>query len=93
MPEDWPWEEAKKTFAERDVTPADQIQVGSLLFYPREAACQWRRSLFFYRSLQLEWETPDVEGLVEFLVKEKGLQVSIFTLRTSTARSYGTNYQ
>ncbi|KAH8994316.1 PIN domain-like protein [Lactarius hatsudake] len=46
VPEEWPWEEAKKVFAEPDVTPADQIQ--------------------------LEWETPNVEGLVEFLVKEKG---------------------
>jgi len=46
VPEEWPWEEAKKVFAQPDVTPADQIQ--------------------------LEWETPNVEGLVEFLVKEKG---------------------
>ncbi|KAI9443453.1 PIN domain-like protein [Lactarius indigo] len=46
VPEEWPWEEAKKVFAEPDVTPADQIQ--------------------------LEWETPNVEGLVDFLVKEKG---------------------
>lgn len=46
VPEEWPWEEAKKVFAEPDVTPADQIQ--------------------------LEWETPNVDGLVEFLVKEKG---------------------
>ncbi|KAH9045050.1 PIN domain-like protein [Lactarius hengduanensis] len=46
VPEEWPWEEAKKVFAEPDVTPADQIQ--------------------------LEWEAPNVDGLVEFLVKEKG---------------------
>ncbi|KAH9080245.1 PIN domain-like protein [Lactarius deliciosus] len=46
VPEEWPWEEAKKVFAKPDVTPADQIQ--------------------------LEWETPNVDGLVEFLVKEKG---------------------
>ncbi|KAH9038247.1 PIN domain-like protein [Lactarius pseudohatsudake] len=46
VPEEWPWEEAKKVFAEPDVTPADQIQ--------------------------LEWVAPNVDGLVEFLVKEKG---------------------
>ncbi|KAN0124674.1 PIN domain-like protein [Lactarius tabidus] len=46
VPDEWPWEEAKKIFAEPDVTPADQIQ--------------------------LDWEAPDVEGLVDFLVKEKG---------------------
>ena len=27
VPDEWPWEEAKKIFAEPDVTPADQIQV------------------------------------------------------------------
>ncbi|KAI0301139.1 PIN domain-like protein [Multifurca ochricompacta] len=46
VPEEWPWEEAKKIFEEPDVTPADQVE--------------------------LEWETPDVEGLVDFLVKDKG---------------------
>ena len=30
VPEEWPWEEAKKVFAEPDVTPADQIQVCQL---------------------------------------------------------------
>ena len=35
VPEEWPWQEAKKVFAEPDVTPADQIQVRRLcsLFY------------------------------------------------------------
>ncbi|KAI9465016.1 PIN domain-like protein [Lactarius psammicola] len=74
VPEEWPWEEAKKVFAEPDVTPADQIQVRRLSFtrvpLTKQAAayemiCSLERS-------QLEWETPDVEGLVEFLVKEKG---------------------
>jgi len=46
VPDEWPWEEAKKIFAQPDVTPSDQIE--------------------------LEWSTPDVEGLVDFLVKEKG---------------------
>jgi len=46
IPEEWPWEEAKKLFENPDVTPADQID--------------------------LEWKEPDVEGLVDFLVREKG---------------------
>ncbi|KAL7279870.1 hypothetical protein ACG7TL_006279 [Trametes sanguinea] len=46
IPEEWPWEEAKKVFEKPDVTPADE--------------------------LELEWKSPDVEGLVDFLVKEKG---------------------
>lgn len=27
IPEEWPWEEAKKVFETPDVTPADQIEV------------------------------------------------------------------
>jgi flap endonuclease-1 len=33
VPEEWPWEEAKKVFEEPEVIPADQIQVrGSFRF-------------------------------------------------------------
>ncbi|KAF9778066.1 PIN domain-like protein [Thelephora terrestris] len=46
IPEEWPWEEAKKLFEKPDITPADEID--------------------------LEWKEPDVEGLVEFLVRDKG---------------------
>ncbi|PCH40181.1 PIN domain-like protein [Wolfiporia cocos MD-104 SS10] len=46
IPEEYPWEAAKKVFEKPDVTPADQIDV--------------------------EWKAPDVEGLVQFLVTEKG---------------------
>ncbi|KXN83368.1 Flap endonuclease 1 [Leucoagaricus sp. SymC.cos] len=46
IPEDWPWEEAKKLFEQPDVVPADQVE--------------------------LEWKNPDVDGLVQFLVTEKG---------------------
>ncbi|KAK7677732.1 Flap endonuclease 1-A [Cerrena zonata] len=46
IPEEWPWEQAKKVFETPDVTPADQIE--------------------------LDWKNPDVDGLVQFLVTEKG---------------------
>jgi len=46
VPEEWPWEEAKKVFEQPDVTPAAE--------------------------LELEWKHPDVDGLVQFLVTEKG---------------------
>ncbi|KAF8994488.1 PIN domain-like protein [Cyathus striatus] len=46
IPEEWPWEEAKKLFEKPDVTPANEIE--------------------------LEWTNPDVDGLVQFLVTEKG---------------------
>ncbi|ESK93181.1 dna-repair protein rad2 [Moniliophthora roreri MCA 2997] len=46
VPEDWPWEDAKRLFEKPDVTPADQVE--------------------------LEWSNPDIDGLVQFLVNEKG---------------------
>ncbi|KAI6113994.1 PIN domain-like protein [Pisolithus sp. B1] len=46
VPEDWPWEEAKKLFENPDVIPASEVE--------------------------LEWKNPDIEGLVQFLVTEKG---------------------
>ncbi|KAF8206535.1 PIN domain-like protein [Mycena galopus ATCC 62051] len=46
VPEEWPWEDAKKVFEKPDVTPADEVE--------------------------LEWTNPDVDGLVQFLVTEKG---------------------
>lgn len=46
IPDEWPWEEAKKIFQNPDVTPADE--------------------------LELEWKNPDIDGLIQFLVTEKG---------------------
>ncbi|KAI0338999.1 PIN domain-like protein [Trametopsis cervina] len=46
VPEEWPWEDAKRVFEKPDVKPADEIEV--------------------------EWKNPDIEGLVDFLVREKG---------------------
>jgi len=46
VPEEWPWQEAKKLFMKPDVLPASEVE--------------------------LEWKGPDVEGLVKFLVVEKG---------------------
>ncbi|OAX41669.1 PIN domain-like protein [Rhizopogon vinicolor AM-OR11-026] len=46
VPEEWPWEEAKKLFEHPDVLPASEVE--------------------------LEWKNPDVDGLVQFLVTEKG---------------------
>lgn len=52
MPDEWPWEEAKKLFEKPDVTPASEVEA--------------------------EWKGPDVEGLVEFLVKQKGFKYVLF---------------
>ncbi|THH09535.1 hypothetical protein EW145_g1951 [Phellinidium pouzarii] len=46
VPEDWPWEAAKKVFEKPDVLPADEVE--------------------------LEWKAPDIDGLIQFLVTEKG---------------------
>lgn len=63
VPEEWPWEEAKKLFQKPDVTPSDEIEV-------RNPRLRIARAHFF----QVEWNNPDVEGLVQFLVNEKGFQ-------------------
>jgi flap endonuclease-1 len=37
-------------------------------------------------ELKLEWKKPDVEGLIEFLVKEKGFELSDFFSRLTDAK-------
>jgi len=34
IPEDWPWEEAKKLFENPDVIPAEEVEVGCHAFFP-----------------------------------------------------------
>ncbi|KAF7327502.1 Flap endonuclease 1 [Mycena kentingensis (nom. inval.)] len=46
VPDEWPWEEAKRLFETPDVTPAEEVE--------------------------LEWSLPDLDGLLQFLVVEKG---------------------
>lgn len=70
IPDEWDWESAKKIFEEPDVLPADEVEVqllGDFLLFLHVA-------LTDLVSFQLEWKNPDVEGLVEFLVKEKGFK-------------------
>ncbi|KAJ7219904.1 flap endonuclease 1 [Mycena pura] len=63
VPEEWPWEEAKKLFEHPDVIPADELEVWFETVLHREYSID---------DIQLEWTNPDVEGLVQFLVVEKG---------------------
>ncbi|KAI8898671.1 PIN domain-like protein [Globomyces pollinis-pini] len=46
IPDDWPFEEARRLFKTPDVTPAD--------------------------SVELKWKQPDEEGIIQYLVTEKG---------------------
>lgn len=70
VPENWLWEEAKKLFETPDVTPASEIEV-------RATPCllvlagSWE---VISVALQLEWRAPDVDGLVDFLVRDKGFK-------------------
>ena len=66
VPEEWPWQDAKKLFEKPDVLPASEVQVNTPLSdcLPRAHGV----------TLQLEWNDPDVEGLVQFLVTEKGFK-------------------
>lgn len=66
VPEYWPWEEAKELFMKPNVTPADELEVSgssSTATFP-----------VLQKFLQLIWEAPDVEGLVDFLAKDKGFK-------------------
>lgn len=67
VPEEWPWQEAKKLFEKPDVLPASEVEVNPHfpnLCVPRAHGITW----------QLEWKGPDMEGLVQFLVVEKGFK-------------------
>ncbi|CAI5755822.1 unnamed protein product [Candida verbasci] len=46
VPENWPFNEARKLFMDPDITPGEKIK--------------------------LTWKEPDVNGLIEFMVKQKG---------------------
>lgn len=60
IPEYWPWEEAKKLFITPDVTKGDDLDVGA--------------ETPLWLTHQIDWKAPDEEGLVEFLVREKGFK-------------------
>ena len=66
VPVDWPWQDAKKLFEKPDVLPADEVEV--ITSY----CASW--SLVVDVGFQLDWKAPDVEGLVEFLVTQKGFK-------------------
>ena len=67
IPDEWPFEAAKELFMKPDVTPADELEVRVLLINLKSAT-------ILKHSIQLDWKSPDVEGLVDFLVKEKGFK-------------------
>lgn len=62
IPDDWPWQEARELFKHPDVTPATEVDVSHP---PRPLASQ-------LTCPQFKWEAPDVDGLIQFLVTEKG---------------------
>lgn len=63
IPEHWPWEEAKKLFITPDVVKGDELEVG------------WRSEYSAARANnQVEWKAPDVDGLVDFLCRDKGFK-------------------
>ncbi|KAG9315948.1 PIN domain-like protein [Chiua virens] len=66
VPEEWPWQDAKKLFEKPDVLPASEVEVDEIptSFIVRAGLTD--------ATCQLEWKNPDVEGLVQFLVVEKG---------------------
>ena len=67
IPDEWPFEAAKELFMKPDVTPADELEVRVLLINLKGA-------MILKHRIQLDWKSPDLEGLVDFLVKEKGFK-------------------
>ena len=65
IPEHWPWEEAKRLFITPDVVKGDDLEVGHLVRIG---------SALSSVGIQLEWKAPDVDGLVEFLCRDKGFK-------------------
>lgn len=56
-------------FLKPEVLPADEVDVRASLSLVRN-----RPSTDSGRYVQLEWKNPDVNGLVQFLVTEKGFK-------------------
>ncbi len=85
IPEDWPYADARRLFAEPDVTDAANV----------EASCRGRRDgtstgskpteRLLTPPAQLQWKRPDEAGMVEFLVKEKGFRYAQASAPSSTA--------
>jgi len=73
-PEDWPYEEAKQLFLKPSVKPSSEIDVSSpFSISPLNLASDDATDIDAGRVFsQLKWEEPNVEGLVDFLVRDKG---------------------
>ena len=86
IPEHWPYKEARELFLNPNVTDPTTIEVQkdvliaylslvTNIFSRTGLETNSRYFFFFFGSfirLQIKWEAPDVEGLVEFLVRDKG---------------------
>lgn len=76
VPDDWPWEEARQLFLKPNVTKGEDVEVRRPSF--RSAALRFSPKSLTHTSRsskpQVEWTLPDVDGLVQFLVREKGFK-------------------
>ncbi|TIA92300.1 hypothetical protein E3P77_00844 [Wallemia ichthyophaga] len=61
IPEYWPYEKARELFLNPNVHKADEVEVRVYL--------ELKLALTFD---QLNWESPDIDGLIQFLCHEKG---------------------
>lgn len=84
VPEDWPFEAARELFLHPDVMPAKDVEVRSEHLGVCDKALMNSRS-----DSQLEWTLPDVDGLVDFLVREKGFKLVDSYLFAVRAKAYG----
>ncbi len=63
VPDDWAYDQARQLFKEPDVLSGDAVDVSLILFI---------LLLIFFFKLQLKWTEPDEEGLIAYMVQEKG---------------------
>ena len=71
VPEDWPYQEARRLFKEPEVTDPETLDVITLCFcYTAlyKCGCMKRLNVTF---TQLKWTAPDEDGLVKFLCGDK----------------------
>ena len=68
IPEDWPWEEAKKLFENPDVTPADQINVSMNLYHSADGVLT---------LVQARVERAGRRGVGRFPCPREGVHVSV----------------
>jgi hypothetical protein len=74
VPEEWPFAEARELFLHPDVLPASECDVRAARLELVVAGGSDAEGFPVMGCMQFKWKVPDVEALVEFMVKRHGFQ-------------------